>query len=113
MDNILASIKTMLGLDPEDTSFDVDVTIHINSAISKIYLIGVVPPIGFRVTTEDTELWSELLGDTSINMLDMVKTYIYLIVRLIFDPPQNSFLVSAIEKQIKEYAWDISILAEG
>lgn len=112
MDGILASMKKMLNIDDADKGFDVDIIIHINSTISKLFLLGVTPPHGFKVTAEGGETWTTYLGNTDDNMLDDVKSYMYLKLRLIFDPPGNSFLVSAIEKQINEYGWDISILAE-
>lgn len=105
---ILITIKKMLGIDQADTSFDTDIIVNINSVLSDLNLLGVGVPEGFIIT--DSTLWTDLLGTTK--MLELVKTYIYLKVRIVFDPPQNSFLVTAMEKQINEYGWKITIQVE-
>ena len=96
--SILDSIKQMVTGNIEDTSFDNELIIYINSALSIINKFGVGPD-GFRITSKD-ETWDEFL--LTREDLEMVKTNIYLRVRLMFDPPQNSFLVSAIKEQIEE-----------
>lgn len=109
-DVILTTIKKLLGLSVEDDSFDTDVIIGINSAITNLNTLGVGPSKGFIIT--NTTVWSEFIGMDNEN-LESVKTYIYLSLRLSFDPPQNSFLVSSIEKQLAQYGWNLGIQAEG
>lgn len=105
IDSILNSIKHMLGVSKEDTSFDSELVIYINGALTVMHQLGVGPQ-GYLITG-DNNTWEELLeGRTD---LELVKPAIYLRVRLIFDPPQNSFLVNAIKEQIKEYDWRIEI----
>lgn len=96
--SILDSIKQMVTGNVEDTSFDSELVIHINSALSIVNKLGVGPD-GFKITGKN-ETWSEFL--LTREDLEIVKTNVYLRVRLIFDPPQNSFLVSAIKEQIEE-----------
>jgi len=98
MTSILDSIKTMLGIDSSDVSFDSEIIVFINSTLSTIQKFGVGPE-GYRITNKDN-LWSEFLGTTTD--LEEVKTNVYLRVRLIFDPPQNSFAVKAMQDQIVE-----------
>lgn len=104
INSILGSVKQMLGIDQSDTSFDNELIMHTNGALMVMTQLGVGPSGGFTITSASEE-WTDLLGDRTD--LNLVFTAIYLRVRLIFDPPQNSFLVSAIEKQIAEYDWRI------
>ena len=97
-DSILSTIKDLLGVGIDDTSFDPSIIVLINSALSTLHKIGVGPK-GYKISGVNN-LWSEFLLDRTD--LEEVKTNVYLRVRLIFDPPQNSFLVSAIKEQIDE-----------
>lgn len=106
MVSILDSIKQMLGIEATDINFDKELIIHINGAIMVMNQLGVGPVSGYSITNKDNT-WDEFLLNRTD--LELVKTDIYLRVRLIFDPPQNSFLVSALEKQIQEYDWRISV----
>lgn len=106
MVSILDSIKQMLGIGSDDTSFDLELTMHINGALMLMTQLGVGPAEGFTITSQDNT-WDELLGTRTD--LNLVKTAIYLRVRLMFDPPSNGFLVTSIENQIKEYEWRIEI----
>lgn len=104
MDSILSSVKKMCGIDELDTNFDIEMIMHINGALMVMTQLGVGPKQGFSITSADNT-WSELLGDRKD--LDAVFSNVYLRVRLIFDPPTNSFLVTSIKEQIKEYDWRI------
>lgn len=110
MDSILDSTKKILGLDPEYDVFDVDIISHINSAFFTLNQLGVGPAEGFMIL-DNTSKWTWFL-DGQIN-LNAVKTYVYLRVRLLFDPPQTSFAISAMEKQIQELEWRLNVHREG
>ena len=102
--SILDSIKYMLGGQPlvDDTNFDPELILHTNGALMIMTQLGVGPKEGFSITSKD-QTWQELLlGRTDLNG---VFNAVYLRVKLIFDPPTNSFLVAAIKEQIKEYDW--------
>lgn len=99
----------MLGIDKDYEVFDTDVIIHINSAFMTLNELGVGPRSGFMISGSDEE-WNKFLPEGI--QLEGVKTYIYLRVKLLFDPPGNSFLVDAIEKQIKELEWRLNVKAE-
>lgn len=101
--SILDSIKIMLGIDTTDTNFDRDLVIYINGALMIMNQLG-VGPLGYYII-DKTNTWSEVMGARTD--LELVKSAVYLRVRLIFDPPQNSFLVEAIKNQITEYEWRI------
>lgn len=95
----------MLGNEIEDTNFDHELILYINGALMVVNQLG-VGPNGYRITGKENT-WSEFVG--SRTDLELVKTDVYLRVRLVFDPPQNSFLVSAIREQITEYDWRIEM----
>lgn len=97
--SILLTIKKMLGIAEEYHAFDLDIITHINSVFLFLYQFGVGPDSPYQITGEDEE-WSNF--QTSITG---VPTYVYLKVRLLFDPPTNSFLVDSIKEQIKEFEW--------
>ena len=106
MDSILTSVKKLLGVGEEYTHFDDDIITHINSVIFILTQIGIGPVEGFAIISKD-QTWNDFLQGR-IN-IESVKSYVYLKVRLLFDPPSNSFLVEAIERQISEYEWRLNI----
>lgn len=109
VDSILDSVKKNLGIDSEYDVFDADIITHINSTFLTLGQIGVGPTTGFMIEDSDP-VWDDFLGKDS--RLNAVKTYIYLKVRLIFDPPATSFHIAAIEKQIAELEWRLNLEAE-
>lgn len=108
--SILTSIKKLIGPTEDDTSFDVDIIMHINSAFFRLNQLGVGPSEGFSIT-DKTKTWEEFLG--ARKDLEAVKSYVYQKVRLVFDPPQSAFLVEALKESIKEFEWTINVQAEG
>lgn len=111
MESILVSIKKMLGIDKDYDHFDPEIIIHINSVLMVLEQLGVGPEEGFFITGND-EVWSVFLGK-HLKHIEAVKTYVYLKVRLIFDPPTTSFLIDAITRQITELEWRLNVKAEG
>lgn len=106
--SILTSIKKLLGITAEYTDFDADIIMHINSVFSILKQLGVGPKEGFSITG-DSETWADFLPSQNI---DMVKSYIYLKVRLMFDPPINSSLIESINRQIAELEWRLNVEIE-
>lgn len=108
-DSILISTKKMLGISPTDDAFDLDVISHINSVFYILSQLGVGPDEGFAIE-DDTALWSEFVGPpTNLNAL---RSYVFLRVRKLFDPPGTSFLIEAMDKQIAEYEWRLNVSRE-
>lgn len=105
-DSILTSIKKLLGITEDYSQFDADIIMHINSVFSTLMQIGIGPKSGFSITGEQ-ETWNDFIGDNKKQQ--SVISYVYLKVRLLFDPPSSSVLVSAINEQIKEFEWRLSI----
>lgn len=102
IDSILTSIKKLLGIAADYTEFDYDILVHINSAFTSLYQLGVGPTTAFSISDE-TAVWSDFMGDRTD--VEAVKSYVYLKVRLIFDPPQTGYLVDAIKAQLVEFEW--------
>jgi hypothetical protein len=109
MDSILNTIKKKLNVDISDTSFDTDIITDINTALMRVSRLGIGPSTGFYIT-DDAKQWIDLLGDRKD--LEGVKTYIYLKVRLMFDPPANQSLLKSINEQISELESELASQAE-
>lgn len=108
-ESILNSTKKILGLDAGYTVFDQDIITHINSAFSTLTQLGIGPAGGFAIEDDNAE-WANYL-ETETKM-ESVKTYVYLRVRQLFDPPATSYLVTAMEKQITELEWRLNSTRE-
>ena len=108
-DSILQSVKKILGIPESTEAFDPDIMMHINTALSTLTQLGVGPAEGFMIDDE-TATWESLLdGDPRLNS---AKTYVYLRTRMLFDPPSTSFLIEAMDRQIKELEWRINVTRE-
>jgi len=109
-DSILLSTKKILGIDADYTAFDIDIITHINSAFSTLTELGIGPVNGFMILDELTT-WDQFLQyDARMNA---VKTYVYLRVRLLFDPPMTSYLITSLDEQRKELEWRLNVIREG
>lgn len=109
-DSILNSIKKTLGVNEADTAYDVDILLHINSVFSTLHQLGVGPTDGFMIEDE-VATWGAFLGTDKV--LNNVKSYMYLRLRMLFDPPQTSFLQEAMTKQIEQLEWRINAYMEA
>lgn len=107
--NILDSTKHVLGLSDDDTTFDLDVIMHINSAFGDLAQLGVGADTGF-VISDNTILWSQYVSQLAY--LAMVQQFIYMKVRLAFDPPANSWTMASFQGQVEQLAWRINVAAE-
>ena len=106
--SILNDVKKMIGPSEIYDQFDQDLIIHINSVFTILQQLGVGPKEGFSIEG-DSEEWSDFIEDIeSSNIFQMVRSYVYLKVRMQFDPPTGS-VASAFEEQIKEYEWRLSV----
>lgn len=108
-DSILNTIKTMIGLNPDDTEFNTDILVLINSALMVLRQIGIGPQNGFSVS-DSTQTWSEFIED--IRYYESVKSYIYLKVRLMFDPPATSYVSEQMKTEIQEIEWRLKVEKE-
>lgn len=110
MESILTSIKKLLGIAEEYAHFDVDIIMHINAELMTLSQIGIGPSEGFIVTS-DYQTWSDFLGNQT--NVEAVKTYVFLKVKMAFDPPTSSFVMDAYRRQAEEYLCRLSYQAES
>jgi hypothetical protein len=108
-ESILTSTKKVLGLEASYIPFDLDVITHINAAFSLLNQLGVGPEDGFSIE-DDAAVWEDF--GVSANQLHLIKTYVFLKVRVLFDPPGTSFLLESANNQIKEYEWRLNVFRE-
>jgi hypothetical protein len=109
-ESILTSTKKNLGIAEDYVAFDEDIIMHINSVFVTLNQLGIGPETGFAIEDAD-DVWSAfILNDLRLNS---VKTYVYLRVRLLFDPPTTSYLIEALNTQRLELEWRLSIYREG
>lgn len=109
-ESILISIKKLLGITAENTDFDQDIILHINSVFMILKQLGVGPAEGFRIE-DKTATWDEFVEDEL--HFDAVKSYIYYKVKLLFDPPTNGTVMEATNRVINELEWRLNINAES
>ena len=107
--SILDSTKKILGVSADYAAWDLDILTHINSTFSTLQQIGVGPVEGFMIEDNAPE-WGTFLGDDP--RLNSVKTYVYMRVRLLFDPPATSFAINSLEEQVREMEWRLQVLTD-
>lgn len=108
--SILNSIKKLLGIDESYTPFDTDIIIHINSMFRVLNQLG-IGSTTFRIE-DDEAVWSDFLtGDDEID-LDDVITFVYLRVRMLFDPPSSGIANESIKQTIDELTWRLNVAVD-
>lgn len=107
--SILTSVKKVLGIPETDPSFNPDIVMHINSVFAILNQVGIGPEDGF-VIEDDGPTWDDFV--TNVKMAS-VQTYVYLRVRLLFDPPTTSFVIDSFKRQIDEIEWRLNVVREG
>lgn len=106
--SILNDVKHTLGILPEDTAFDNDVIMHINSSFSTLTQLGVGPIVGYQIT-DASNTWAEVFTDPRLNA---AKSYIYLCVKLLFNPPELGFVITSMERQKEEMEFRLNVVAD-
>ena len=109
MDSILTSIKKQIGIDSGYKHFDADIIMAINTVFSVLQQLGVGPSDGFRIT-DDSTTWDDYVANRPD--LESLKTYIGIRVKLIFDPPTNSAVLTALKETKSELEWRLNVAAE-
>lgn len=110
MESILTSIKKMLGIEESYEHFDQDIIMHINSVFMVLNQLGVGPVEGFTIE-DDTSIWTDFMPD--ITKVEAIKSYIYLKVKLLFDPPSSSVVTESYKRMIDEYEWRLNVAASS
>lgn len=109
MDNILNTVKNVLGIAEDYSHFDSQILLHINSVFTILNQIGIGPVSGF--IADQNSKWSEFFGNKDLQQ-ELVKSYVYIKVRLLFDPPTSSFVLDSLQKQANEYEWRLNVLVD-
>lgn len=104
-DSILTSIKKLLGITAEYTHFDEDIVLQINSAFSVLTQLGVGPTEGFAIV-DSSNVWTEFIDDPKLNF---AKTFVFIKVKLAFDPPTSSALMDSYNRQLEEITWRLTV----
>ena len=110
MESILTSIKKLLGIAEEYEHFDADLIMHINSVFSILTQLGVGPSEGFSIS-DKYSTWDEFISDDP--RLDMIKSYVHLKVKILFDPPTSSAVMEATNRMISEFEWRLNVAAKS
>ena len=110
MESILTSIKKLLGITEEYVHFDADIIMHINSVFMILTQIGVGPSEGFSITG-DNETWNDFIPEGQT--LEAAKSYVYLKVKLLFDPNMSSAVLESTNSLIRELEWRLNVAAES
>lgn len=110
MDGILASIKERIGIAEDDNSFDTDIIDLIDSAFADLNDIGVGPDNGFAIE-DDTTDWIDFSED--VRVLSSVKDFVYLTVKLTFDPPTQTSLLTSMENRLKKLEWRLNVKCDS
>lgn len=105
-DSILNSIKKLLGIQNDYTNFDTDIIIHINSVFGILNQLGIGPKEGFKIN-DSKDTWEEYVSED--DDLEAIKTYIYLKVKLVFDPALNGSVMEANKEVIRELEWRLNM----
>ncbi len=107
-DSILDTTKKLLGFESDYTAFDLDIITHINSVFSTLQSLGVGPSEGFMITDKEA-VWDEFTG---LDNMNSVKSYMFMRVRMMFDPPTTSFHLESLKKMAEEIEWRLHVQAE-
>ena len=110
-ESILLSIKKVLALDPENTDFDVDILMHINSVLAVLQQLSIGPDDGFYID-DSSVTWADYLGE-DFKHVAMIKSYVAAKVRLMFDPPVSSAVMQSLEHICSEFEWRANVAAEN
>lgn len=108
MSSILNDVKHMLGHTEDDTDFDQDILIFINGVFGTLTQLGVGPTVGFQITDANNQ-WNEFFTDPRLNS---VKSYIFLKAKMMFNPPDTGFVLTAMQDQIKELEFRLNVVAD-
>jgi hypothetical protein len=110
MESILATIKKMLGITADCTHFDNEIIVHINTVLLTLSQIGVGPDVPASISG-DADTWVGTFGD--MRNIEAVKTYIYIKVRLLFDPPASSYVLDSLNRTAQELEWRLNVQTDN
>ena len=108
-EEILTSVKKLLGIEESYTHFDNDIIMDINSVFMILYQMGVGPSTCFSIS-DNTAVWKDFVGTASY--LEAVKSYVFMKVKLMFDPPSSSVVTDSMNRLISELEWRLNVAVD-
>ena len=112
MESILDYIKKLLGIADDYDQFDADIIMHINTVFLNMTQLGIGPAEGFFIE-DDSAVWSDFVDIDEKVQFNAIKTYVYLKVKLLFDPPLSSAVIESTNRMISELEWRLNVAAES
>ena len=110
-DSILTSVKMAIGVAEEYEHFDPVIVMHINTYLAILNQVGIGPPSGFSIH-DKTTTWSDFIGADAKKLND-VQTYVYLRVKLVFDPPSTAAVIESMTNIASEIEWRLGVSGDG
>ena len=107
--SILTETKESLGLAEDYTAFDAEIRMHINTALADAAQLGVGPVEGVEIKNASTK-WTEITDDNPL--LNALKSYVHLRVKMLFDPPEIGFVLTAYKEQIEKAEWRLMVAVD-
>ena len=101
-ESILITLRPLNNVDRNDPGFDDKLIPLINSQLMMAHQFGVGYD-GFEITGS-SETWRDWLGDNG-SKLAAIKVWVGYSVLLLFDPPDNSTVLSSIQREIDKKEW--------
>ena len=108
MESILTSVKKMLGIEAQYNHFDEDIVMHINSAFFVLHQLGVGPDTAFKID-DNSAVWTDFIDAGEV---ESVKSYVFMYVKRLFDPPSNSSHLAALKEDMKELEWRMNVAVD-
>lgn len=109
-ESILVYVKRLLGIQSDYSHFDPDIIYGINAAFGVLTQLGVGPKEGFAIS-DDSAKWNDFVSDTT--RISLIKEFVCLKTRLVFDPPSSAALIDVMNKSITEYEWRLYVASDG
>ena len=109
--SILDTVKTFVGVDKDETVFDKELILEINSIFLELFQNGIDELKAFSVS-DGKEKWSDIDINPLIVLLN-VQIYICIKVNILFDKSMSSSLVDNYNKIANEALWRINIEKES
>lgn len=110
MDSILDTLLQLLNDDPDAPAYKLDVMTFANGVFGRLKNLGIGPKEGFYIT-DSGDSWDDFMDEGPERAA--VQTYMFMKVKLIFDPPQNSTVLQSYERLVNEFEWSAAMDSEA
>ena len=107
-ESILETIVSGLGLEVDESAFNSEIIMYINSALLTVCQNGAGTPL---VVKDYAQTWEEFKDPAQVEgnkMFEQIKLYVMLKTKIIFDPPPPS-TATYMQSYIDELLWRIRV----